>query len=125
MGILAGKRILVTGGLTDSSIAFHVAKVAQDEGATVLLTGLGRRSLLERFAKRLPEPPPVIELDVANEESPATLADRVGQHVDGLEGVLHAIAFAPQDALGGNFLNTSWADVSTAVQVSAFSLKAL
>ena len=125
MGILAGKRILVTGVLTDSSIAFHVAKVAQDEGATVVLTGFGRMSLVERIAKRLPEPPPVIELDVANEEHLATLADRVGQHVDGLDGVLHAIAFAPQDALGGNFLNTSWADVSTAVQVSAFSLKAL
>ena len=125
MGILAGKRILVTGVLTDSSIAFHVAKVAQDEGATVVLTGFGRMSLVERIAKRLPEPPPVIELDVANEEHLATLADRVGQHVDGLDGVLHAIAFAPQDALGGNFLNTSWADVSTAVHVSAFSLKAL
>jgi enoyl-[acyl-carrier protein] reductase I len=125
MGILAGKRILVTGVLTDSSIAFHVAKVAQDEGATVVLTGFGRMSLVERIAKRLPEPPPVIELDVANEEHLATLADRVSQHVDGLDGVLHAIAFAPQDAMGGNFLNTSWADVSTAVHVSAYSLKAL
>ncbi|HEX4253441.1 MAG TPA: enoyl-ACP reductase FabI [Streptosporangiaceae bacterium] len=125
MGILAGKRILVTGVLTDSSIAFHVAKVAQDEGATVVLTGFGRMSLVERIAKRLPEPPPVIELDVANEEHLAALADRVSQHVDGLDGVLHAIAFAPQDAMGGNFLNTSWADVSTAVHVSAYSLKAL
>jgi meromycolic acid enoyl-[acyl-carrier-protein] reductase len=125
MGILAGKRILITGVLTDSSIAFHVAKVAQDEGATVVLTGYGRMSLVERIAKRLPEPPPVLELDVADEGHLATLAERVSGHVDRLDGVLHAIAFAPQDALGGNFLNTSWDDVATAVHVSAYSLKAL
>lgn len=125
MGILAGKRILVTGVLTDSSIAFHVAKVAQQEGATVVLTGYGRMSLVERIAKRLPELPPVLELDVADDGHLSTLAARVKQHVDGLDGVLHAIAFAPQDALGGNFLNTSWDDVATAVHVSAYSLKAL
>jgi meromycolic acid enoyl-[acyl-carrier-protein] reductase len=125
MGILAGKRILITGVLTDSSIAFHVAKVAQQEGATVVLTGYGRMSLVQRIAKRLPEPPPVIELDVADSDHLSTLASRVSEHVDGLDGVLHAIAFAPQDALGGNFLNTGWDDVATAVQVSAYSLKAL
>jgi enoyl-[acyl-carrier protein] reductase I len=125
MGILAGKRILITGVLTDSSIAFHVAKVAQEEGATVVLTGYGRMSLVERIAKRLPEPPPVLELDVADEEQLATLAERLSEHVDQVDGVLHAIAFAPQDALGGNFLNTSWDDVATAVHVSAYSLKAL
>ncbi|MBV9793617.1 MAG: enoyl-ACP reductase FabI [Actinobacteria bacterium] len=125
MGILDGKRILVTGVLTDASIAFHVAKVAQQEGATVVLTGYGRMSLVQRIAKRLPEPPPVIELDVADPDHLASLAGRVSEHVDGLDGVLHAIAFAPQDALGGNFLNTSWDDVATAVQVSAYSLKAL
>jgi enoyl-[acyl-carrier protein] reductase I len=125
MGILTGKRILVTGVLTDSSIAFHVAKVAQDEGATVVLTGYGRMSLVERIAKRLPDPPPVIELDVADEDHLGTLAERVSAHVDRLDGVLHAIAFAPRDAMGGNFLNTSWDDVATAVRVSAYSLKAL
>jgi enoyl ACP reductase len=125
MGILAGKRILITGVLTDSSIAFHVAKVAQEEGATVVLTGYGRMSLVERIAKRLPEPPPVLELDVADEGHLATLAERVSAHVDQLDGVLHAVAFAPQDAMGGNFLNTSWEDVATAVHVSAYSLKAL
>ena len=125
MGILAGKRILITGVLTDSSIAFHVAKVAQQEGATVVLTGYGRMSLVQRIAKRLPEPPPVIELDVADSDHLSTLASRGSEHVDGLDGVLHAIAFAPQDALGGNFLNTGWDDVATAVQVSAYSLKAL
>ncbi len=125
MGILAGKRILVTGVLTDASIAFHVAKVAQQEGATVVLTGYGRMSLVQRIAKRLPESAPVIELDVADPDHLSSLAARASEHVDGLDGVLHAIAFAPQDALGGNFLNTSWEDVATAVQVSAYSLKAL
>jgi meromycolic acid enoyl-[acyl-carrier-protein] reductase len=125
MGILAGKRILITGVLTDASIAFHVAKAAQEEGATVVLTGYGRMSLVQRIAKRLPEPPPVIELDVADDGHLSTLASRLSEHVDGLDGVLHAVAFAPQDAMGGNFLNTSWDDVATAVHVSAYSLKAL
>jgi len=125
MGILAGKRILVTGVLTESSIAFHVAKVAQQEGATVVLTGYGRLSLVERIAKRLPDPPPVLELDVTDSGHLDSLAERLSGHVDRLDGVVHAVAFAPQDAMGGNFLNTSWEDVATAVQVSAFSLKSL
>ena len=125
MGILDGKRILVTGVLTDSSIAFHVARVAQQEGATVILTGFGRLSLVERIARRLPEPPPVLELDVTDDAQLDSLAQRVSEHVDGLDGVVHGIAFAPASALGGNFLQTPWADVATAVQVSAYSLKAL
>jgi meromycolic acid enoyl-[acyl-carrier-protein] reductase len=125
MGILDGKRILVTGVLTDSSIAFHVARVAQQEGATVVLTGFGRLSLVQRIARRLPDPPPVLELDVTDTGHLASLAERVGEHVDSLDGVVHAIAFAPQSAMGGNFLNTSWEDVATAVHVSAYSLKAL
>jgi enoyl-[acyl-carrier protein] reductase I len=125
MGILEGKRILVTGVLTDSSIAFHVARIAQLEGATVVLTGFGRLSLVERIAKRLPQPPPVIELDVTDSGQLDGLADRVSAHVDGLDGLVHAIAFAPQGALGGNFLNTPWEDVATAMHVSAYSLKAL
>jgi enoyl ACP reductase len=125
MGILAGKRILVTGVLTDSSIAFHVARVAQEEGATVVLTGYGRLSLVERIAKRLPDPPPVLELDVTDDEQLVSLAERVSGHVDRLDGVVHAIGFAPQEAMGGNFLNTSWEDVATAVHASTFSLKAL
>jgi len=126
MGILAGKRILVTGVITDSSIAFHVARVAQQEGATVVLTGYGRLSLVQRIARRLPVPPPVLELDVTSEDQLGSLAGRVAEHVDGLDGVLHAIAYAnPQEALGGNFLHTRWPDVATAVQVSAFSLKAV
>jgi meromycolic acid enoyl-[acyl-carrier-protein] reductase len=125
MGLLDGKRLLVTGVITDASIAFSIAKLAQEEGATVVLTGFGRMSLVERVARRLPEPPPVIELDVADEEHLATLADRVRQHVDGIDGVVHAIGFAPASCLGGGFLDAPWADVATAVQVSAYSLKSL
>jgi meromycolic acid enoyl-[acyl-carrier-protein] reductase len=122
-GILAGKRILVTGVITDGSIAFHVAKVAQEEGAEVLLTGFGRLSLVERIAKRLPKPAPVIELDVSNQEHLDGLADKVREYVDSLDGVVHSIAFGPQGAF--DFLNGTWEDVSTAVQVSAYSLKSL
>jgi meromycolic acid enoyl-[acyl-carrier-protein] reductase len=125
MGILDGKRILVTGVLTDASIAFHVARVAQQEGATVILTGFGRLSLVERIARRLPDPPPVLELDVTDTDHLDSLAARVSEHVDGLDGVVHGIAFAPGTAMGGNFLDTPWSDVATAVRVSAYSLKAL
>ena len=125
MGILAGKSILVTGVLTDSSIAFHVAKIAQQEGARVVLTGFGRMSLVERIARRLPDPAPVLELDVTDTGQLDSLADRAAAHIGQLDGVVHAVAFAPQAALGGNFLNTGWEDVATAVQVSAYSLKAL
>jgi enoyl ACP reductase len=126
MGILDGKRILVTGVLTDASIAFHVARVAQNEGATVVLTGFGRMGLVERIAKRLPQPPPVLELDVTNSEHLQSLAERVSAHVDGLDGVLHAIAYAnPEEALGGKFLTADWDTVGQALHISTFSLKAL
>jgi meromycolic acid enoyl-[acyl-carrier-protein] reductase len=125
MGILDGKRVLVTGVLTDSSIAYHVARIAQQEGATVVLTGFGRLSLVERIAKRLPQPAPVLELDVTDTGHLASLAERVAEHVPRVDGVLHGIAFAPQSALGGNFLGTEWEDVATAVHVSTYSLKAL
>ena len=124
-GLLAGKRLLVTGVITDASIAFSAAKLAQENGATVVLTGFGRLSLVERIAKRLPSPPPVIELDVSNQEHLDSLADKVREHVDGLDGVVHSIAFGPQSVLGGEFLNAGWADVSTALQVSTFSYKSL
>ena len=125
MGLLDGKRLLVTGVITDASIAFSIARLAQREGATVVLTGFGRISLVERVAKRLPEPPPVLELDVANPEHLDSLAERVREHVDGIDGVVHAIGFAPASCLGGDFLDAPWDDVATAVQVSAYSLKAL
>ena len=126
MGLLDGKRLLVTGVLTDSSIAFHVARLAQQEGATVVLSSFGRAlSITTRIAGRLPAPAPVVELDVTDQGQLDTLADRLREHVDGLDGVLHSIGFAPEAALGGNFLNTEWDDVATAVHVSAFSLKSL
>ncbi|MEV5749323.1 enoyl-ACP reductase FabI [Actinoallomurus sp. NPDC052308] len=125
MGILDGKRILVTGVLTDASIGFHVARLAQLEGAELVLTGYGRMSLVERIAKRLPEAAPVIELDVTDAEHLDGLAGKVAEHVDGLDGIVHSIGFAPQTAMGGNFMNTEWDDVATAVQISAYSLKSL
>ncbi|MGI9136331.1 MAG: enoyl-ACP reductase FabI [Candidatus Nanopelagicales bacterium] len=126
MGILDGKTILVTGVLTDQSIAFHVAKFAQEQGANVILTSFGRTmSLTKRSASRLPADAPVIELDVTNVEHLDALADRVREIAPELHGVLHSIGFAPEAALGGNFLNTAWEDVATAVHVSAYSLKAL
>ncbi|MET9530915.1 enoyl-ACP reductase FabI [Streptomyces sp. NPDC006649] len=127
-GILAGKRILVTGVLMESSIAFHTARIAQEQGAEVVLTGYGRLSLVERIARRLPRPAPLVELDVQDEKQLDSLAGRVREAVGGdarLDGVVHSIAFAPQDALGGNFLTTGWSSVATALEVSAYSLKAL
>lgn len=126
MGILSNKNILVTGVLTDGSIAFHIAKIAQEEGANVVLTGFGRAlSLTTRIAGRLPKPAPIVELDVTNQEHLDNLAEQVKAHVPHLDGVVHSIGFAPEAALGGNFLNTSWEDVATAVQISAYSLKSL
>jgi enoyl-[acyl-carrier protein] reductase I len=126
MGLMTGKNILVTGVLTPGSIAFDVARLVQEEGGTVVLTSFGRSmSLTGRTSKRLPVEAPVVELDVTNAEHLETLAARVREHVPTLDGVLHSIAFAPQDALGGNFLNTPWESVQTAVQISAFSLKSL
>jgi meromycolic acid enoyl-[acyl-carrier-protein] reductase len=126
MGILSGKNILVTGVLTDGSIAFHVAKIAQEQGATVVLTGFGRAlSLTTRIAGRLPMLPPILELDVTNQSHLDGLSEEVRKHVPHLDGVVHSIGFAPEAALGGNFLNTEWEDVATAVQISAYSLKSL
>ena len=126
MGILSGKNILVTGVLTDGSIAFHIAKIAQEEGANVLLTGFGRAlSLTTRIAGRLPQSPPIIELDVTNQSQLDGLADEIRKHLPHLDGVVHSIGFAPEAALGGNFLNTNWEDVATAIEISAYSLKSL
>lgn len=126
MGILDGKRLLVTGVLTESSIAFSAAKLAQEQGATVVLSSFGRQmKITQAIARRLPTPAPVIELDATSDDDLANLPERVREHVDGLDGIVHAIAFAPKTALGGNFLETSWDDVATALHVSAFSLKAI
>jgi meromycolic acid enoyl-[acyl-carrier-protein] reductase len=125
MGLLEGKRLLITGVITDQSIAFAAARVAQEQGAQVVLTGFGRMSLVERVAKKLPQPAPVIELDVTADEHLDSLADRVREHADGLDGVLHSIGFAPASCLGGGFLDAPWSDVATAVHVSTYSLKSL
>jgi meromycolic acid enoyl-[acyl-carrier-protein] reductase len=126
MGILEGKNLLITGVLTDQSIAFHVARLAQQEGANLVLSSFGRAlSLTNRIAGRLPTPVPVVELDVTDPDHLAALVDRLQVHVPSIDGVLHSIGYAPGSALGGNFLNTEWDDVATALQVSAFSLKSL
>jgi enoyl-[acyl-carrier protein] reductase I len=122
---LTGKRLLITGVLTEQSIAFSVARLAQEHGARIVLTGYGRLSLVERVAKRLPEPPPVIELDATDPAQLAALPDRVREHLDGLDGVVHAIAYGPPSTLGGGFLDAGWEDVSTALHVSTYSYKAL
>ena len=122
--MLKGKRILVTGVLNDASIAFSVARLAQEQGAEVVLSSFGRvMRLTERVAKRLPSPDvQLVELDVTNEDDLAALADAVGGRLD---GVVHSLAFAPPSCLGGGFLDAPWEDVAVAVQVSAYSLKAL
>jgi meromycolic acid enoyl-[acyl-carrier protein] reductase len=127
VGLLDGKKLLITGVLTEASIAFAVARTAQQEGATIVLTGFGRGlGLTRRIAKRLPSEPAVLELDVTDSEHLDSLPDRLrAEGVDRLDGVLHAIGFAPAGALGGNFLTASWEDVATAVQISTYSLTSL
>jgi enoyl ACP reductase len=126
MGLLDGKTLLVTGVLTDGSIAFHVARLAQQEGAEVLLTSFGRQfRLTQAISRRLPKPAPVLQLDVTSAEDLAALEERVREHADHLDGAVHSIGFAPQSVMGGNFLAGEWDDVATALQVSAYSLKSL
>jgi enoyl ACP reductase len=127
MGILDGKTILVAGVTMDTSIGFATAKVAQEQGATVLISNFGRAlGITKRIAKRLPTEPPVIELDVTDDDHLARLPDLVREHVDGLDGVVHSIAYGnPETLLGGKFLDGPWPDVAQAVQVSAYSLKSL
>jgi meromycolic acid enoyl-[acyl-carrier-protein] reductase len=127
MGILDGKRILVAGVTMDSSIGYAVARVAQEEGATVVISNFGRAlGITRRIAGRLPKETPVVELDVTDEEHLAALPDTLGEHVDGLDGVVHSIAYGnPETMLGGKFMTAPWSDVSQAVQVSAYSLMSL
>jgi meromycolic acid enoyl-[acyl-carrier-protein] reductase len=134
MGLLDGKRLLITGVITDASLAFHVARVAQEQGAQVVLTGFGRMRLVERIAQRLPQPAPVVELDVSDQGQLDSLVERLSEHLGDpgaegeprLHGVLHSIGFAPASCLGeGAFLSAPWEDVATTIQVSAYSFKAL
>jgi enoyl ACP reductase len=127
MGILEGKRILVAGVTMDSSIGFAVARVAQEQGATVVVSNFGRAlSITKRIVGRLPQPAPVVELDVTDDSHLERLPELLGEHVDGLDGVVHSIAYGnPETLLGGKFLDGPWSDVAQAVQVSAYSLKSL
>jgi enoyl-[acyl-carrier protein] reductase I len=124
--LLEGKKVLVTGVLDRRSIAYSAARLAQEQGAEIALSGFGRaRSLTERTAKRLDPTPPILELDVNKPEDVEAVAEDLKERWGELDGVVHAIAFAPEDALGGNFLTAEWPSVATALQTSAYSLKAL
>ena len=127
MGILDGKRILVAGVTMDSSIGFAVAKVAQEQGATVLISNFGRAlGITRRIAKRLPGRAAGARARRDRRRAPGGAADQVREHVDGLDGVVHSIAYGnPETLLGGKFLDGPWPDVAQAVQVSAYSLKSL
>jgi meromycolic acid enoyl-[acyl-carrier protein] reductase len=123
---LAGKRLLITGVITKDSIAFHAAAQAQRAGASVLLTSFGRaRRLTERAAQRLPEPADVLELDVNRPEDLTALTETLRERWGAVDGALHAIAFAPEDALGGHFMTAPAESAAVAFQTSAFSFKAL
>ena len=126
MAILAGKRLVITGVLTDASLAFGVAKLAQENGATVMLTGAGRGlSITERTARKLPTTPNVAELDVTNAAHVDQVREAARQHLGEVDGVLHSIGFAPAACLGDDLMAVTWEDVSVAMQISAFSLKTL
>ena len=127
MGLLAGKNIVITGVLTDASLAFGVATLAQNEGANVLLTGAGRAlSLTQRTARKLPSPAPVFEFDVTVAEHVERVRNDAAEHFGGhVDGVLHSIGFAPEVCLGDDFMAAQWADVAVAMQISAYSLKTL
>jgi meromycolic acid enoyl-[acyl-carrier-protein] reductase len=126
VGLLDGKKLLVTGVLTDSSIAFSVARLAQEEGAELVLTSFGRpMRITQRVARRLPQPPDVLELDVSDPSHVPALTAELEQRWGRLDGVVHAIGFAPESCLGGDILRAPWEDVATAVQVSAYSLRVL
>lgn len=125
-GIVAGKRLVITGVLTDKSIAFTVAKLAQEQGAQIMLTSPPRTvSLTRRIAQRLPAPTQVVQLDVTDPADLDALGPAADELLGGVDGVLHAIGFAPATALGGGFLDAPWVDVATALHVSTFSLVAL
>jgi len=126
VGILEGKRILVTGVMTEQSLAFGVARLAIDEGAEVVLSGAGRAlSLTRRMARKLPSTPDVLEIDVTVPEQLGAAATELARRWDRLDGLLHAIAYAPPEALGRGMFGAGWEEVSAALNISAYSLKAL
>lgn len=124
--LLSDKKLVITGVLTDDSIAWHVARVAQEEGADIVCTGFGRgMRLTERSVQRLPSTPDVLELDINDSDHVAALHDELETRWGRVDGALHAIAYAPDDALGGNFLSTPAESAQTAFITSAFSYKTL
>ncbi|HEX5950075.1 MAG TPA: enoyl-ACP reductase FabI [Actinomycetota bacterium] len=124
--LLEGKKLLITGVLTRESIAYAAARAVQEQGAEIVLTSFGRAmSLTEKSAKRLPRPVDVLEMDATDVDQVRVVGEELGRRWGRVDGFLHAIAFAPQDALGGNFLHTPWESVGTALEVSAFSLKTI
>lgn len=127
MGILEGKNLLVAGVTMNTSIGYRVVELAQAEGANVVVSNFGRAlSLTGRVLKRLDPVPPLIELDVTDDAHLASLAERLGEHFDHLDGIVHSIAYAnPERALGGAFLGTEFPDVSVSVHTSAYSLVSL
>ena len=126
MPMLEGKKLLITGVINRESIAFEVARQAQQAGAEVVLTGFGRaKRMTERAAARLPEPPDVLELDVNDPSDLEAVAAELRERWGRVDGILHAIAFAPEDALGGRFMTTPPESAAMAFQTSAYSLKAL
>ncbi|HEX2128827.1 MAG TPA: enoyl-ACP reductase FabI [Solirubrobacterales bacterium] len=125
-GLLEGKRLVVTGVVNHRSIAYAIAERAQREGAELVLTSFGRvRRMTERAAKRLPEPPDVLELDVNDDGDLAALTRELAGRWGRVDGAVHAIAYAPPDALGGEFLATPRESAGVAFETSAYSLKAL
>jgi enoyl-[acyl-carrier protein] reductase I len=126
MGLLDGKNIVITGVLTDASLAFGVAKLAQEEGAQIVLTGAGRGlSLTRRTARKLPTEPDVLELDVTVPEHLVAAREALAERWGRIDGVLHAIGFAPEVCLGDDFMAAQWADVAIAMNISTYSYKAL
>jgi enoyl-[acyl-carrier protein] reductase I len=124
--LLEGKKLFITGVLSPQSIAFAVARLAQEEGAEVLLSGFGKgMQLTQMTARRLPLTCDVVEMDANDQSGIDAVAAEIGRRFGRLDGFLHAIAYAPPDALGGNFLNTPWESAATAFQTSAYSLKAI
>jgi enoyl ACP reductase len=126
MGLLDGKRLLITGVLTDASLAFAVARLAQKEGAEIVLSGAGRAlSLTKRTARKLPVEPDVLEIDVTSPQQLAQAGTALTERWDRLDGILHAIGFAPANCLGSGMFAAEWEEVSVALNISAYSLKAL
>ena len=126
MGLLDGKKLVITGVLTDASLAFGVAKIAREEGAEIVLTGAGRAlSLTRRTARKLGDDIDVFELDVTVPEQVDSAREAVAAKWGRVDGVLHAIGFAPESCLGDDFFGAPWEDVATAMHISTYSLKTL